>query len=99
MSIWVTGVPQAGALDGQIQTSAQPTACGCWLKTFLPYNDVIVDYAGAAPGTVAGVTQINFRAPNQPAPLYFFLGVTNPPVNSPGVAGQTSDAVQIFVSP
>jgi uncharacterized protein (TIGR03437 family) len=100
LSIWVTGVPQAGGIDGQMQTSARPTFCACWLQTFTPPpNAVSIDYAGAAPGTVAGVTQINFEAPNQPSPLYLFLGVTSPPSNTPGVAGQTSNIARIFVSP
>ena len=100
LSIWVTGVPQAGGIDGQMQTSAQPTFCGCWLQTFTPPpNAVSIDYAGAAPGTVAGVTQINFEAPNQPSPLFLFLGVTSPPSNTPAVAGQTSNSARIFVSP
>jgi len=100
LSIWVTGVPQAGGIDGQMQTSARPTFCGCWLQTFTPPpNAVMIDYAGAAPGTVAGVTQINFEAPNQSSPLYLFLGVTSPPSNNPGIAGQTSNIARIFVSP
>jgi len=100
LSIWVTGVPQAGGIDGQMQTSARPTFCGCWLQTFTPPpNGVMIDYAGAAPGTVAGVTQINFEAPKQPSPLYLFLGVTSPPSNNPGIAGQTSNIARIFVSP
>jgi uncharacterized protein (TIGR03437 family) len=100
LSIWVTGVPQAGGIDGQMQTSARPTFCGCWLQTFTPPpNAVSIDYAGAAPGTVAGVTQINFEMPKQPSPLYLFLGVTNLPSNTPGVAGQTSNIARIFVSP
>jgi uncharacterized protein (TIGR03437 family) len=80
-----------------MQTEAQ-SSCSCAIQVFaFTPSSAKVTYAGAAPGTVAGVTQINFEVPNQ-RPLYFFLSVAGPGTN-PGVNGQTSDLVSIFVAP
>lgn len=64
VSIWVTGT---GAIspappDGQITTEARETYC-CSINTFYSGDKADVLYSGAAPGMVAGVTQINFRVP------------------------------------
>ena len=97
VAVWATGAPQPGGIDGQMQTEAQST-CSCAIQVFaFTRYPARVAYAGAAPGTVAGVTQINFEVPNQ-RPLYFFLSVAGPGTN-PGVNGQTSDLVSIFVAP
>jgi len=70
VSIWATGVGQwiSGA-DGQEATAAQ-TECSCEIYaapissepvTGLPVEYAPVLYAGAAPGMVSGVVQINFQ--------------------------------------
>jgi uncharacterized protein (TIGR03437 family) len=88
VSIWATGT---GAiyprpLDGQISTTAQDYDC-CQI-TLGP-----VVYAGAAPGMVAGVVQINFQIPA-------------PDIGTPGAyqftvltGGQSSNPVGIYVTP
>jgi uncharacterized protein (TIGR03437 family) len=87
ISIWATGTgsiyPQP--LDGQISTAAQDYDC-CQI-TLGP-----VVYAGAAPGMVAGIVQINFQVP--------------PGIDTPGTlgfsvfaSGQSSSTVGIYVTP
>lgn len=66
MTIWATGTGFFyGLTDGQEQTTAQPT-CSCGI---LAPNSILLAYAGAAPGTVSGVTQINFKIPSPPDTL------------------------------
>lgn len=63
VAIWATGVglPIPGA-DGQEATAAQQL-CNCDVYAALPSGNTYlpVVYAGAAPGTVTGVVQINFQ--------------------------------------
>jgi uncharacterized protein (TIGR03437 family) len=85
VSIWATG---AGSIypqprDGQIANTAQDYYCcqiGILVGTITIYGQVpeplpepVVLYAGAAPGMVAGVVQINFQIP--------------PYINAPGTDG------------
>ena len=62
VSIWATGVGSGtlGLADGQQQTAAQP-GCACIIHNLNQNKDIIPAYAGAAPGMVNGVVQINFQ--------------------------------------
>ena len=60
VSIFATGTGAIPAADGQTAGSAQDYHC-CQVSVNGQSADVL--YAGAAPGIVAGVTQINFRVP------------------------------------
>jgi len=62
ISVWATGVGLVypTPVDGEIETAAQDYMC-CFVLVNNEYAEVL--YAGAAPGTVAGVVQINFRLP------------------------------------
>ena len=102
VSIWATGTgsiyPQP--LDGQISTAAQDYDC-CQIGALVvrssnfvqePTPAPVVLYAGAAPGMVAGIVQINFQIP--------------PYIDTPGTlgfsvfaSGQSSSTVGIYVTP
>jgi uncharacterized protein (TIGR03437 family) len=103
VSIWATGAgsiyPQP--LDGQISTAAQDYGC-CQIGALVvrsssfvqapPQPLPVVFYAGAAPGMVAGLVQINFQVP--------------PYIDTPGTlgfsvfaGGQSSSTVGIYVTP
>ena len=60
VSIWVTGVGFTQGVDGQMQTAPQ-TLCGCIIHDIVAGEDIFPAYAGAAPGMVTGVVQINFQ--------------------------------------
>jgi uncharacterized protein (TIGR03437 family) len=61
VTIWATGVGWTDQLgDGQLQTSARD-GCACTIHDAEQNTDIAPSYAGAAPGTVNGVKQINFR--------------------------------------
>jgi uncharacterized protein (TIGR03437 family) len=67
ISIWVTGTganffPLA---DGQMANSANNNCLACQILFFVSVSPVTPQYAGNAPGIVAGVTQINVRLPIQ----------------------------------
>jgi uncharacterized protein (TIGR03437 family) len=102
VSIWATG---AGSIyprppDGQISTAAQDYEC-CQIGALVvrsssfvqaPQPLPVVSYAGAAPGMVAGIVQINFQVP--------------PYIDTPGTlgfsvfaSGQSSGTVGIHVTP
>ncbi len=88
VSIWATGAGSVypRPLDGQISTAAQDYGC-CQVDT------AVVFYAGAAPGMVAGIVQINFQipAPYIDAPrAYSFTLIA---------AGQSSATVIIYATP
>ena len=88
VSIWATGTGAIypGPLDGQISTTAQDYDC-CQI-TLGP-----VVYAGAAPGMVAGVVQINFQIPAasvSTAGSYGFEVIAD---------GLSSSTVGIYVTP
>ncbi len=63
VAIWATGTGFTldGLADGQEQTTAQST-CSCSIDEPLG-RSIFPAYAGAAPGTVNGLTQINFKIP------------------------------------
>jgi uncharacterized protein (TIGR03437 family) len=64
VSVWATGVGwTAPGLDGQRATAASLSffACDCALTQYGTNQNVVPAYAGAAPGMVAGVVQINFQ--------------------------------------
>jgi len=98
VSIWATGT---GAiyprpLDGQIATGAQDYDC-CQVGISPNYSlapvpppEPVVLYAGAAPGMVVGVVQINFqiRAPYIPGTGFVLIA-----------GGESSSVVGIYVTP
>jgi uncharacterized protein (TIGR03437 family) len=63
MTIWVTGAntPFPAVPDGQVAQGAQPYLVG---QLYADSAPVQILYAGAAPGLIAGVAQINFVAPD-----------------------------------
>ncbi len=65
VSIWATGTGShfAPLLDGQLATSANNNCHAC--RVGQPGSLLTPQYAGAAPGLPAGVTQINVALPNQ----------------------------------
>jgi uncharacterized protein (TIGR03437 family) len=96
VSIWVTGmgVVYPLPLDGQIADSAQAFSC-CSVAVGTKSNEVL--YAGAAPGMVAGVVQINFRLPASIDLIHVGeIPVTVTAYNGGGTATATSS---IFVGP
>ncbi len=85
VSIWATGAGQVfpAPTDGEIATAAQNYYC-CSISSG---GELLqTEYAGAAPGTAAGVVQINFRVPDVPAaeglaaPVSFDLAVPANPL-------------------
>jgi uncharacterized protein (TIGR03437 family) len=68
MTMWVAGaaLPEPPVADGTIATSAHEYYVGTVTANGAPAT---VLYAGAAPGLIAGVAQINFVAPDRPASL------------------------------
>jgi uncharacterized protein (TIGR03437 family) len=60
ISVWATGVIPLSLTDGQMQTAANPLCFLCFIQAD---HETDVMYAGAAPGMVAGIVQINFRLP------------------------------------
>jgi uncharacterized protein (TIGR03437 family) len=62
VSIWATGVGGVpGLADGQMATTAQNSTCCVIYDLFQNAYVIGPAYAGAAPGTVNGVMQINFQ--------------------------------------
>jgi uncharacterized protein (TIGR03437 family) len=87
VAIWATGIggtPFGSGQDGRIAASADDFGC-CAIWAAGPAHVV---YGGAAPGIVAGVVQVNFEVPAQPA---VFITVA--------AGGATSHAVRIYVAP
>jgi uncharacterized protein (TIGR03437 family) len=87
VSIWVTGTPVPTPVpgDGEIAAEARGWCCFqiyTWDK-FLP-----VLYAGAAPGMVAGISQINFRLPEEPSGSVYLVA-----------GGKMSNPVEIHIRP
>ena len=75
ISIWATGTGAAGSIpDGQVATAAQDYSC-CFVVSDTSVSEATpaaTYYAGAAPGLVKGITQINFQVP--PSGSAFRLG-------------------------
>ena len=88
MSIFATGTGAIPASDGQIAEVAQDYHC-CQVTVDGQSADVL--YAGAAPGIVAGVTQINFRVPA----ALFFLTANSATITA---GGSTSSAATIYLT-
>ncbi len=68
VSIWVTGTGSMSGVDGQVAATADNNCGNCQVSV----NGVtganglsLVVYAGAAPGIINGVSQINFTVPPQ----------------------------------
>jgi uncharacterized protein (TIGR03437 family) len=62
VSIWATGVGGIpGLADGQMATTAQNSTCCVIYDLFQNPYVIGPAYAGAAPGTVNGVMQVNFQ--------------------------------------
>jgi uncharacterized protein (TIGR03437 family) len=101
VSVWATGT---GSIyprlrDGQISTAAQDYAC-CQVAIAPDYSlgpiyppGPVVLYAGAAPGMVAGVVQINFQIP---APYIHDAGTYGFTVIA---GGKSSATAGIYVAP
>jgi uncharacterized protein (TIGR03437 family) len=102
VSIWATGTGSIypRPLDGQISTAAQDYECcqvGALVVAISNFVQVppplpVVSYAGAAPGMVAGIVQINFQVPpyiDKPSTLGF----------SVFASGVSSSTVDIYVTP
>ena len=67
ITIWVTGTGAnfSPLADGQMAASAKNNCPDCQVLFFSAVSPVTPQYAGDAPGTVAGLTQINVRLPLQ----------------------------------
>jgi uncharacterized protein (TIGR03437 family) len=77
VSVWATGVGwNSNGVDGQQQTSAQ-SYCSCTIQDLIQYGDIAPSYAGAAPGMVNGIVQINFPVMN-PGDFYSLAGSSDP---------------------
>ena len=91
VAVWATGVglPITGA-DGQETTMAQQL-CNCLIYAAVPSGSlegsVPVLYAGAAPGTVTGVVQINFQVTGNTS---YYVLIAN---------GESSYVFSVYVSP
>ncbi|HWB84239.1 MAG TPA: SBBP repeat-containing protein [Bryobacteraceae bacterium] len=84
VSIWATGIGSVDGRDGEMATAAQPL-CSCIVQDSRGQT-ILPSYAGAAPGMVTGVVQINFRVTD--AGLYRF-----------SVGSKLSDPFEILVTP
>jgi uncharacterized protein (TIGR03437 family) len=97
IAIWATGIgaPPFGAWqDGQLATGALDF--GCCQVDWAGGRPVDVMYGGAAPGIVAGVVQVNFRAPGPFVDVRLGSGTTvYVTLSSGGVSGHP---VQIYVA-
>ena len=86
ISIWATGTGYAPGSDGQMATAAQPT-CSCVISS--QTTNLSPTYAGAAPGMVNGIVQINFMVNAGFAPVVQY---------SLSVEGKTSNPFSVYVS-
>jgi uncharacterized protein (TIGR03437 family) len=69
VSIWVTGTGEVSGVDGQVATAAGNTCVYCQVSVngATEMNGLsLALYAGAAPGIIDGVSQINFTVPSLP---------------------------------
>lgn len=88
VSFWATGWQSnfAPLADGQVATGAQDVCLGNCQASALNVSEraffpvaATVQYAGAAPTLVAGITQFNVQVPNPvPGTLSYTIDVTNP---------------------
>jgi uncharacterized protein (TIGR03437 family) len=86
VSIWATGIGWAPGPDGQMATAADDFG-GCLIHDDVTNQDIRPSYAGAAPGMVTGVVQINFQVSRTGTSLSLYAN------------GKTSDSFSIAVSP
>jgi uncharacterized protein (TIGR03437 family) len=86
VSIWATGTGYAPGADGQRATAAQQT-CSCVISS--QTTNISPTYAGAAPGMVNGIVQINFMVSAGFAPVVQY---------SLSVDGKTSNPFSVYVS-
>jgi uncharacterized protein (TIGR03437 family) len=89
VALWGTGVrlnPFPTIPDGQIATAAQDFFC---CSVYALGHPLLVPYAGAAPGLVAGAVQINVQLP---------AGIANEVILSI-VSGGATGAATVFVTP
>jgi len=72
ISLFATGVGQTSPLgeDGMVNDGLEPRAPVLPVGVLIAGHPAEVLYAGAAPGMVQGVTQINVRIPDSVTPLY-----------------------------
>ena len=86
LAIWATGagLPYPVPADGSIPSAAQDFHC-CQVYNGLTPLQVV--YAGAAPGIIAGVVQINFRLLADQSTDYITVAAKN----------RASQEVQVFV--
>jgi len=71
VTVWADNAGTFSTVDGQVASGAQTTYCACTIldqplvsgALLPPDSQVNVSYAGAAPGLVNGITQINFQIP------------------------------------
>ena len=68
-------------------TAAQPE-CNCLIHDEVSNQDILPWYAGAAPGMVTGVVQINFQVPTAASQFYDLR-----------VAGAYSSEFKLFTTP
>jgi uncharacterized protein (TIGR03437 family) len=61
VTFWANGAGAFSTIDGQVATAAR-AYCACTI-TDTRGTQINVSYAGAAPGLVNGITQINFQIP------------------------------------
>jgi uncharacterized protein (TIGR03437 family) len=67
VSIWATGTGNSFGVDGQVSSSAANTCVACQISVSgsAGINGLsLAVYAGAAPGIIDGVSQINFTVPS-----------------------------------
>jgi uncharacterized protein (TIGR03437 family) len=94
VTVWATGTGVTYGADGQI-TQTAGNQCGCLVSyaaiadgpTPLLNTNVRVAYAGAAPGLVNGVIQINFQVMGGQSGYYLTAGGQNSNIFSIAVAG------------
>jgi uncharacterized protein (TIGR03437 family) len=75
VSIWATGVGWTSSnVDGQQQTKPEGN-CACYIENLGVLNYAVTSYAGAAPGMVNGIVQINFQVTGT---QYLLVGSQHP---------------------
>jgi len=89
VSIWATGTGYVfnAVGNGQIATAALDYQC-CQVYAGTAALNVL--YAGAAPGTVIGVVQINFQVPAQTSPGLFTFTIS--------AGGRSSNPASVYVA-
>jgi len=68
VTLWLNGAGVVAGVDGEIVLEPRPYEC-CTVRSYFGQADLL--YSGAAPGLVAGITQISFRIPDTIGGLVF----------------------------